>query len=1322
MKRRCLLMFLMLIWLTGEVTSQVAQVLNASHPLWSVDQIIRKKFAGTGVEILEVSLEGDPRAVGLFTSGAEPVGLTSGLILSTGIVDSAFNGNTTGNLSTKTSGQAIQDTALAKLLVSNDPQVLKDGINVIIRFLPQAPRLSFRYVFASEEYPEFICGEFNDVFGFFIRGPRPGGGQYTDENIARVPTDGSVVSVNSVHPGKPELPGCVSQHAELFNTQAFGATPAFNAFLDVFSAELEVIPCMEYTIKLALADVVDDIYDTAVLLEANTFSASNYSVEINTPGQTNSLREGCAAAEFIVKRTSNLVSADDFVIRFAGQALIGLDYTIQGPLTFTSGADSFSFKVVPVGDQIGENAEDIAVIIPQSTCWNDTVWIRLFDPLPFYFPSDTALCLGQSLKIDLQADNYYYEMTNVKELDSSGVTTSGITVPVLAWSRIWPGLLDRVCLSIAHPNPAALDVFLQDPTGKVIRLYHHPTASGSSLQQTCFSYSSTNSITTGTAPYSGDFAPEETWLHLYTANHTLVNGVWELIIVDRSVVKSQGTLEHWSLTFRHPNQAQVVITPGLVCVPCDTLEWRPASSDTYNWSIQDILGCDQSGEINVDVTELSAFQVECTNQPNRFVLSWADGLSASLAYSIDGLDWDEVPRGTNYLSLPHLLAPGQVLPIYFRFTSPCGIILDTIDCVVQDCLIPSLRMDRISGISCAGQDDGSITLSSSENVRFWVNGLWSDRQTFNGLPAGDYIALAENTKGCRATLTFTINEPLPLSAEINIIRNIRCYGIVDGEAFLRVSQSQGPVIALWDNGEAGFNPRRLHAGINAVTVTDQRGCTAEFITRLDSPSVIQASVQITSPQCGSLASINLTTSGGSSPYRYMWPHDSNNSSSTATELSDGVYHFIITDRNGCLIEDSAIIDAGMTFQVMAVKEDISCAGFQDGEIRLLLSGGVRPYRIRWDNGRPDTVRTNLLPGNYSYTVSDAAGCSYQAEIQILPAPNILLGDTILQPTCITEPLGEIRLFLDQSYGPYNIIWTGPSGFDNNRFNGITRLGPGRFEVFIRDQRNCFFTKQYQVNKLDTLTYTINATDVTCAGKEDGQIVFDIEKSNGVVFYSFDSLDWQTSPLFRRLTPGAYQIFLKDEAHCSSQEIINIQSPDSLSVSLGADTILEYGENIFLKPVIINSQGNTTYEWVTSNPLADFCLTCLEQTLVPLQSVDVKLSVVDEKGCRSEDVLRIAVKDEIILAVPTHFSPEGNGANDVLLVHGKAGISIQDFRIFDTHGNLLFQQQEFHPNDPVGWDGTFLGQGMPSGIYIWSLKAVSRSGQIYESKGHVQLVR
>ena len=132
------------------------------------------------------------------------------------------------------------------------------------------------YVFGSEEYNEYVGSAFNDIFGFFVNGPKPDGGSYVFENIALVPGTEVPIAINNVNLGwamagsPPPGPGV---NGEYFVDNTSGLTIQYDGFTTVLEAKVAVIPGETYHFKLAIADAGDGIYDSGVLLESGSFKS-----------------------------------------------------------------------------------------------------------------------------------------------------------------------------------------------------------------------------------------------------------------------------------------------------------------------------------------------------------------------------------------------------------------------------------------------------------------------------------------------------------------------------------------------------------------------------------------------------------------------------------------------------------------------------------------------------------------------------------------------------------------------------------------------------------------------------------------------------------------------------------------------------------------------------------------------------------------------------------------------------------------------------------------------------------------------------------------
>ena len=216
-------------------------------------------LVGGGLAVSNVVYNGADVAAGRFSGGGDVVGFETGVILGSGMIDDVVG----PNVSESTSGVngSPGDSDLDGLSGGNtfDAAVLE------FDFVPTASTLTFDYVFASEEYNEFVNTEFNDVFAFYVNG----------ENCATV--NGDPVSVNTVNNGNPfGTPPNSNPGLYINNDLASGGAldTEMDGLTKVLTCQASVNPGTTNHIKLAIADTGDSIYDAAVFLGADTFVAA----------------------------------------------------------------------------------------------------------------------------------------------------------------------------------------------------------------------------------------------------------------------------------------------------------------------------------------------------------------------------------------------------------------------------------------------------------------------------------------------------------------------------------------------------------------------------------------------------------------------------------------------------------------------------------------------------------------------------------------------------------------------------------------------------------------------------------------------------------------------------------------------------------------------------------------------------------------------------------------------------------------------------------------------------------------------------------------
>ncbi len=201
---------------------------------------------------------------GSFTNGLTTVlGFNSGLVMSTG--SAAAAAGPSGQNASTSYGISYTDPELTVI----SPGATRDACIITINIVPQCNTLALRFVFGSEEYPEFVGGNFNDVFGFFVSGPTPGGGSYTNMNVAQLP-NGTPVSINNVND---------TSNPEFYVNNSNNGYIKYDGLTTVLLPVIDVIPCEVYTFKLAIADAGDFIYDSAIFIDfiscSNSVAATN---------------------------------------------------------------------------------------------------------------------------------------------------------------------------------------------------------------------------------------------------------------------------------------------------------------------------------------------------------------------------------------------------------------------------------------------------------------------------------------------------------------------------------------------------------------------------------------------------------------------------------------------------------------------------------------------------------------------------------------------------------------------------------------------------------------------------------------------------------------------------------------------------------------------------------------------------------------------------------------------------------------------------------------------------------------------------------------
>ena len=406
------------------------------------ETLIRNYLLGNGITISNVSWSGfyyttnTSGQIASFNNGnTTNLGIKKGIIMSTGDVLGAPGPN--DNTRATTDWYCVcseiydpydlcytyqiapcqhTDTDLESLLVGATDQSY-DAAVLEFDFIPASTPISFKYVFASEEYPEYVCSQFNDVFGFFVTSLEIDGLNYNKKNIALIPETNLPVAINSVNPGVPgsqaDGGACNLSYSDYYVNNGDGTTPDLNpsiqydGFTTILTAKLDVIPCKKYHIKLAITDVYDGQFDSGVFLEAGSFSSNALTVNTtySNPKVDSVAVKGCsnATVTFTLPKPTQNDTIINYVIGGSGTAVNGLDYNqLDGKIHIGPGQTTGSFVLEPFlnGQNPGNLTFTFDVEITACTGMKTyTINIKDNPALTITPGTESTICNGKSVNL-----------------------------------------------------------------------------------------------------------------------------------------------------------------------------------------------------------------------------------------------------------------------------------------------------------------------------------------------------------------------------------------------------------------------------------------------------------------------------------------------------------------------------------------------------------------------------------------------------------------------------------------------------------------------------------------------------------------------------------------------------------------------------------------------------------------------------------------------------------------------------------------------------------------------------------------------------------
>lgn len=748
-----------------------------------------------------------------------------------------------------------------------------------------------------------------------------------------------------------------------------------------------------------------------------------------------------------------------------------------------------------------------------------------------------------------------------------------------------------------------------------------------------------------------------------------------------------------------PGMYDVIITDGRNCSLKLNTEIKVKAPILIASNILTPAKCSDSADGSIEI----AFQGGTT----PYTIQWSNGLPDN-SFKINGLS-----MGTYTFTITDAANCKFTSDVKINAPAKLEISEKTIDNACKD--------------DAKAQIEAFATGGTTPYAYQWNNGI--NGALNSKLKAGTYQLIITDANACTVQKSIVVNEPQEKFEIEATQKSFSCFGANQSEAIVEQSSGSGTIKNIqWSNNQNANLIKNLAPGLLSVIVTDSYGCQVSANLQIIELQKLLAEYAVKPTSCFNTKDGEIEISkiqggagnGNISDYNITWSLSAFNGKSNVSGLSGGTKIIsTIEDAQACKFQDTLQISSPEDIKYLLNSTSPKCNGSNDGAISINnISGGNAPYIIKWNNAIQNTSITSLLSGNYTATITDAKGCETNVKAVLDQPQAILLAkQDIIQPKCVYDIDGSIVVNATGGIAPYQYQWS-----NGNNTNHISNLKADSYKLQITDTNGCIFEKTFDIIPTNLIHANADVLAAACFGQNTGSASIEVAKAVYPLSFSLNGQDWHLDNFFDKLAGGNYNATVKDADGCTSDVSFEIASSAKFDLSTLPDVIVEFGQELNVLPQV-NATGSVTYKWNAVNIGKLACDTCLNMQIVPNQTGVVWFKVSDDQGCNQTAKFLVRIQNDQHVFVPTAFSPNQDGVNDCLSVFGKTGIVVRDFYVFDQWGEMVyFNNLPEMNNETSGWDGTFRGKPMNTGVFVWMLNVTYIDGTKEVLSGETSLLR
>ncbi|MBI2966413.1 MAG: gliding motility-associated C-terminal domain-containing protein [Bacteroidetes bacterium] len=356
----------------------------------------------------------------------------------------------------------------------------------------------------------------------------------------------------------------------------------------------------------------------------------------------------------------------------------------------------------------------------------------------------------------------------------------------------------------------------------------------------------------------------------------------------------------------------------------------------------------------------------------------------------------------------------------------------------------------------------------------------------------------------------------------------------------------------WSSGSTASSAVGLCAGNYCVTVTDVNTCTSVSCITITEPPPITLTIVPVNVLCAGncTGSANLTVSGGTPSYTYLWSNALN--AEDLTNLCAGTFTVTVTDASGATASNSVTItEPAAVLSATASVVNVTCNGLCNGSASITPAGGTLSYTYAWSGGGTSSTKNSLCAGNFTVTVTDNNGCTAIVN-GIVTQPSVLTASSsVTDASCNGSCNGSATVTPAGGTSPYTYAWNG--GGTSSTKSGLCA---GNHTVTVTDNKGCTVTANIVVNQPAVLTATSSVNNVTCNGLCNGSAT--VTPSGGTSPYNYLWSGGGTASVKSGLCAGNHTVTVTDNKGCTVTALTNVTQPVVLTVTATGGTATCFG--------------------------------------------------------------------------------------------------------------------------------------------------------------------